>query len=164
MTRWLALCAAIALGATAPPASAQAAQQQRPLAVIAPNGAHALPPIDLPRRGASGNGKRDLFAPHSWAPPVRVPTKPKPPPELHGPPEPPPPPPPPPLALTYLGQLDVEGAATVFYLAQGDRVHAVSLGDTVDGVYRLLAVEGRQLELLYVPLNVKQLLPLGPPS
>ncbi|HEX9183725.1 MAG TPA: hypothetical protein VF876_10730 [Burkholderiales bacterium] len=144
-------------GSAAPPA---------PLAAIAPGGdaaragtqtAQADP--QLPRRSNTAS-KRDVFAPHSWAPPPAA--KPK-----AAPPPPPPPEPPAPtapaLTLVYLGQFDTAGAATVYYLAQGDRVFAVTAGETIDGVYRVLAPEGRSLALLYLPLNIKQLLPMGPP-
>ena len=73
---------------------------------------------------------------------------------------PPPPPQAPALTLVYLGQLEVQGEATVYYLAQGDRVFAVSVGDTINGTYKVLPPEGRALALLYLPLNIKQLLPI----
>ena len=137
-----------------------------PVATIAPGSAaaptgtrtaQADSQFEIPRRNA-GAGKRDVFAPHSWAPPPRPVVKPKPAPAA--PPPPPPPPSAPALTLVFLGQLQVAGEATVYYLAQGDRVHAVSVGDTIDDVYRVLAPEGRALALLYLPLNIKQLLPM----
>jgi len=32
--------------------------------------------------------------------------------------------------------------------------------DTINGLYRVLPPEGRALALLYLPLNIKQLLPI----
>lgn len=155
--------AAFALGATMPDRTAIADGERSPVAAIAPRDAQtAQAQIELPRRSAA-TGKRDVFAPHSWAPPPAPPAKPKPPPEPHGPPAPPPAPAPPPLALVYLGQLDVAGEPTVYYLAQGDRVHAVAVGDTIDGVYRLVEREPGGLALLYLPLNARQLLTLNRP-
>lgn len=139
----IAPVATIAPGSAAAPAGARTAQ--------------ADPQFEIPRRNASP-GKRDVFAPHSWAPPPRPAVKPKPAPAA--PPPPPPPPSAPALTLVFLGQLQVAGEATVYYLAQGNRVHAVFVGDTIDGVYRVLAPEGRALALLYLPLNIKQLLPM----
>jgi len=138
----MAPVAAIAPGSAAAPAGARTAQ--------------ADSQFENPRRNASP-GKRDVFAPHSWAPPRPV-VKPKPAPAA--PPPPPPPPSAPALTLVFLGQLQVAGEATVYYLAQGDRVHAVSVGDTIDGVYRVLAPEGQALTLQYLPLNIKQSLPM----
>lgn len=140
------------------------AQQERPVASIAPSDRIAPQArVDAPRRAAAGAPKRDVFAPHSWQPPAAPVAKPKPLPEFVGPPVPPPPPPPPPLAMVFLGQLDVAGEPTVYYLALGERVLAVSSGDEIDGMYRVLAPEGRSLALMYVPLNVKQLLPMNRP-
>jgi hypothetical protein len=153
-----AACALIALSALglqarhfAGAAEDGSAARPAPLAAIAPGGdaaragtqtAQADP--QLPRRNNTAS-KRDVFAPHSWAPPPAA--KPK----AAAPPPPPEPPAPtaPALTLVYLGQFDTAGAATVYYLAQGDRVFAVTAGETIDGVY----------------LNIKQLLPMGsPPS
>lgn len=159
---WLA-AGALALATALPGRTARAEGERGPVAAIAPRDAQtAQAQIELPRRAAS-TSKRDVFAPHTWTPPPVPPAKPKPPPELHGPPAPPPAPAPPPLTLVYLGQLDVPGEATVYYLAQGERVHAVALGDTIDGVWRLVEREPGGLALLYLPLNVRQLLSLNRP-
>lgn len=142
---------------------ARAADRGQPVASIAPSDLRtAQAQVEIPRRNGAA-GKRDAFAPHSWTPPAAA-AKPKPPPAPSAPPPPPPPPTAPALTLAYLGQLDVAGEPTVYYLAQADRVHAVSVGDTIDGVYRVLAAEGRALGLLYLPLNIKQLLPMNRPS
>ncbi len=145
-------------------APALRADETVPVAAIAPPGARTLQAqVDPPSRKAT-QGRRDVFAPHSWAPPVAPAAKPKPPGEFVGPPAPPPAPQAPPLAFVYLGELEVEGEPVVYYLAQGDRVFAVSPGDTIDGTYRLLARETGGLALLYLPLNVTQLLPVNRPS
>jgi len=148
---------------TPPPAAAPVA----PVATIAPGSgaleaqrhqtAQAQSLYEIPKRDRASS-KRDAFAPHSWTPPPRPVARPKPPPPP--PVAPPPPPQPPALSLVYLGQLEVEGEETVYYLAQGDRVFAVSVGDTINGVYRVLPPEGRAIALLYLPLNIKQLLPI----
>lgn len=149
----------------AAPSPAPAQDGGAPLAAIAPRGDRIQQvQADLVRGKPQASPRKDVFAPQTWAPPPAPQARPKPPPELHGPPAPPPPPPPPALTLVYLGELDVPGEPTVYYLAQGDRVHAVAVGDTIDGVYKVLAREGRALALLYLPLNVKQLLTLNRPS
>lgn len=138
-----------------------------PLATIAPGSealgaerrqtAQARSLYEIPKRDRAAS-KRDAFAPHSWTPPPKPVARPTPPPPP--PAAPPPPPQPPALTLVYLGQLEVAGEDTVYYLAQGERVFAVSVGDTINGLYRVLAPEGRALALLYLPLNIKQLLPI----
>jgi hypothetical protein len=146
--------------AAAPPVQAQA--PAKPLASVAPRGAQVQQAqADVTRAKPAAAPKRDVFAPHSWLPPPPPPPKPVPPVEIQGPPA---PPPPPPLTFAYLGQLDVQGEPTVYFLAHGERVLLVKIGDTIDGVYRLLAQEGSQLALVYLPLNAKQLLPLNRPQ
>lgn len=151
----LALAAVmLAAGRVAPASAADAA----PVAAIRPQAPVAQ--VDAPRR-KTGASKRDAFAPRSWAPPAAAPKAP-PVPEFRGPPEPPPlaAPEAPALPLAYLGQLDVEGEATTYYLALGERVHAVQVGGVINGTYQLLPPEGPALAFLYLPLNIKQMLPL----
>jgi len=162
MKRALLVAITLGLALVAPLRPGKAEEERGPVAAIAPPG-RIQAQVDVPRRKAAGS-KQDVFAPRSWAPPPAPPPKPAPVKEFVGPPEPPPAPQAPPLALVYIGQLDVEGEATVYYLAQGDRVHAVSVGDTINGVYEVLAPEGRALGLMYLPLKIKQLLPLNRPS
>lgn len=148
-------------------ADTNSAQAAAPVATIAPGSeaieaarrqtAQARSLYEIPKRDRAASS-RDVFAPHSWTPPPRPVARPKPPPPP--PAAPPPPPQPPALTLVYLGQLEVQGEDTVYYLAQGDRVFAVSVGDTINGVYRVLPPEGRAIALLYLPLNIKQLLPI----
>lgn len=159
--RFAVAAIAASLSAAAPAAHAD---DGRSVATVAPSATRtAQMQIDGARRNAA-TPKRDVFAPQSWTPPAPRPAQPKPPPEPHGPPPPPPAPSPPALTLVYLGQLDVPGEPTVYYLAQGARVIAVSIGDTIDGIYRVDAVEPDGLALVYVPLNVKQILSLNRPS
>lgn len=161
--RWFLELSPVVVAVLAAPFAGRACAQDAaaPVASIAPRSERLVQvQADTQRGGAAGAPKRDAFAPHSWAPPPAPVAKPKPPPELHGPP---PPPPPPPLALSYLGQLDIDGEPTVYYLAAGDRVFAVRLGDTIDGVYQLLARDGLRLTVMYLPLHAKQVLLLNPP-
>lgn len=143
----------------------------RPVKPARPPLALSLPSVQLAVDEASDPLKRppqsvprsNVFVPRSWAPPPPPPPKPVPPPEIHGPPPPPPPTPPPPLPFAYLGQLDIAGEQTVFYLTQGERVHAVKVGDVIDGTYRIEANEGGQLQLTYLPLKARQALALRRP-
>jgi hypothetical protein len=140
-----------------------------PVALSVPSLPSATPPAlhlaadsapDPLKRPPQAAPRRNVFAPQSWAPPPPPPAKVVPPPEMHGPPPPPPPTPPPPLPFAYLGQLDSPGERTVFYLSQGERVHAVSVGDTIDSTYKVEADDGGQLQFTYLPLKARQALAL----
>lgn len=75
---------------------------------------------------------------------------------------PPPPPTAPPLPFTYFGQYkDAGSAAMVVFLSRADRVYTVSEGDVIDGTYSVGPMTSGQLELTYLPLNVKQSLSTG---
>ena len=101
----------------------------------------------------------ELFASRSWQPPAPPPPKKV---EVAAPPPPPPEPPPaptaPPLPFTLLGAFEAVGAAPVFYLAQADKVHVVSAGDTINALYRVDALDARGLTLVYLPLGERQTL------
>lgn len=78
------------------------------------------------------------------------------------PPLPPPPPTAPPLPFSYFGQYKDEGStAMVIFLSNADRVYTVSEGDVIDGTYSVGPIASGQLELTYLPLNIKQSLNTG---
>ena len=60
-----------------------------------------------------------------------------------------------------MGKLESQGDATVFYLQEGERVHSVVVGDTINGTYKVEAVEKSVMELIYLPLGIKQTLSVG---
>jgi hypothetical protein len=97
-----------------------------------------------------------LFAQHSW---VVLPPLPK----LPPPPPPPPPPEPaaPPLPYAFMGSLAPAAGPPVFFLAQGDRVIDVRVGDRLDGVYQLESADSGQLVFVYLPLNIRQNITAG---
>lgn len=75
---------------------------------------------------------------------------------------PPPPPAAPPLPFTYFGQYkDAGSAAMVVFLSKADRVYTVSEGDVIEGTYSVGPITSGQLELTYLPLNIKQSLNMG---
>jgi hypothetical protein len=78
------------------------------------------------------------------------------------PPKPGPPPKPvaPPLPFTFMGRYD-DAAKAVVMLVKGDRLYTVSVGDVIDGTYRIDRITDRSIELIYLPLNEKQALPTG---
>jgi hypothetical protein len=112
--------------------------------------------IDLLQRRAQERAARDVFAAHSWQPPPPPPAQPK----LEPPPPPPPPDPPaaPPLPFTFLGAFESAGGKQVFYLVEGDRVHAVSAGETLSELYSIEAVDADGMVLVYLPLKIRQTL------
>ena len=118
----------------------------------------ARPPASLPAPLAASRvvapaHAADLFATHSWyvAPP------PPPPPA----PVAPPPPTAPPFPYTYVGSFTPAGEPPVFFIAHGDRVLDVRVGDDVDGVYAFETADVGQLVFNYLPLNVRQTVPTG---
>jgi hypothetical protein len=94
-----------------------------------------------------------LFAQHSWyvLPPAPPPAAPPPPPAPSAPPFP----------YTCIGSFAPDGHAPVYFLAQGDRVVDAHVGDRLDGVYQFESADGGQLTFVYLPLDVRQTLPLG---
>jgi hypothetical protein len=79
------------------------------------------------------------------------------------PPKPPPPPPPPtapPLPFSFLGRYE-EGNTLIILLVKGDRIYTVSEGEVIDNTYRVERLTGGQLELTYLPLNIKQTISTG---
>jgi hypothetical protein len=63
------------------------------------------------------------------------------------------------MPYSFLGRLD-DGTAKVF-LQRGERLYAVSVGDVIDGQYRLERVDPAQLVLVYLPLNIPQTITIG---
>lgn len=94
----------------------------------------------------------DLFKGFSWYVP---------------PPPPPAPPPPPPvkptapqLPFAYLGQY-LDGNRQLILLARGDRVVTVTIGEVIDGTYKVQDLTGDKLTFVYLPLATSQTLSTG---
>lgn len=145
------------------------------LAIVVPGGAafaqaasaasaSSLDTRRLNTRAAPTGTPLDAFAPRSWA---------RPPPPLPAPApvaavEAPPPPPPqaPPLPFKYLGRLEEAPGATRWYLLAGERLVVASVGDEIDGRYRVDGVSADQpllLRFTYLPLAQAQTLAIGVP-
>jgi hypothetical protein len=60
-----------------------------------------------------------------------------------------------------MGKLETAGEPTVYYLQEGDKVHAVVVGDTVNTNYRIESVSNGVMEFTYLPLKTKQTLSVG---
>ena len=156
---WLAIGAAAAAAVTlAPPEPSEAPE------VVAASPARAdNPPVSgrlagLPEREEIGKRRGEIFAARSFAPPP--PVKPEPAPAAAAAP-----PVPPPMPYRVAGRVS-RGGKTEVVLARGDAVLPVHVGDTLDGGYRVEAIEPDRVTLLYVPLDTRHSLPvvstLGP--
>lgn len=95
----------------------------------------------------------NVFKAMSWyVPPPPPPPKP--------PPPPPPPPTAPPLPFSFMGRYEEDGKRIIL-LVRGDRIYTVAEGEVIDNVYRVEGLTGGQLELTYLPLNIKQTISAG---
>lgn len=85
---------------------------------------------------------------------------PPPPPRPQSKPVSPPPPTAPPMPFSFMGRYE-EGGGRIILLVRGDRIYAVSEGDVIDNTYRVERLAGGQLELTYLPLDIKQTISAG---
>lgn len=134
-------------GAIAPGASAAAGGSSSAVLSL-----ENLPRLTLPER------QHDLFSKKSWAPP---PPPPPPTPQRAAAPSPPPKPTAPPLPFAYMGVLEEEQTKPIYFLSAGEKVYAVSAGETLDATYRIDGMRGGQLMITYLPLNMQQSLSLS---
>jgi hypothetical protein len=146
-------------------AEAVAGPAQRTRRTAEATTAQRAPALDLQRlqRAPGLDPDGDPFGPHSFRPP---------PPKLkalsaqaaaeamQAPP--PPPPQAPPLPFIYMGRLSEERNTTVF-LAMGDRNLVVKPGDLIDNMYKVEEVGDSGVVLTYLPMNLRQTLPIGTP-
>jgi hypothetical protein len=58
-----------------------------------------------------------------------------------------------------MGRID-DGKPKVF-LQRGERLYTVSVGDVIDGQYRLERIDANQLLLTYLPMNAQQTITIG---
>jgi len=108
--------------------------------------------IDFPQRRVAVHEGASLFTGHSWYVP------PPPPPAATA--APPPAPTAPPLPFAFLGSYGPSGGGAVYYLVRGDQVLDVKVGDIVDGVYSIDAMQDDELLITYLPLKQRQALSL----
>lgn len=117
-----------------------------------------LPRVELERlQLQKGTAETDpaassAFKAVSWY----VPPPPPPPPK----PLPPPPPTAPPMPFSFMGRYE-DGEKRIILLVKGDRIYTVSEGEVIDNTYRVERLTAGQLELTYLPLNIKQTISTG---
>ena len=104
----------------------------------------------LPRRKLDAQ-EREAFAAHRWLPPPPPPVAPAPPPKPMAPP----------LPYRFVGKSKTEAGWSVF-LARGEQTHIAIANTTLEGTYRIAAIQPPVLKLLYLPLNQEQTLDIGP--
>jgi len=120
-----------------------------------------LPHVELERlQQQDAPAKTDTAASHvfkaiSWYVPP-PPPPPRPPPK----PLPPPPPTAPPMPFSFMGRYEEDGNRIIL-LIKGERIYTVSEGEVIDNTYRVGRLTSGQLELTYLPLDIKQTISAG---
>lgn len=104
------------------------------------------------RRAPAQSGIGNAFGVTSWYVP--------PPPPPPAPPAPPPVPTAPPLPFSYLGRYE-DAPTQLAILVKGERMYTVASGDVIEGTYRVERVAPGMVELIYLPLNIRQTLGTG---
>jgi hypothetical protein len=156
---WISFAAAAAAGAYVlwPPPG------QAPSDVVASkSGASALPEASVPGGGFAalppreiiGRQRGDAFAARSWAPATPPPAAPR----AAGPvaaarPA------PPPMPYRVAGQV-AQGEGAEVVLAKGDAIFTVREGELLEGGYRVESIGPDSVTLFYVPLGLREKLPL----
>jgi hypothetical protein len=153
---------ALALAAAAVLASVVAGRESEQPAAPAPSGVRAQPPgparapaldldLEIVKREARRETISDLFVPRSWEPALapaapgakqRASVA-------------------PPLPFTYLGRL-LDGDRTSVFLARGAQTYSVEPGQRIDDSYRLEQATAAELTFTYLPLGIRQALPIPP--
>ena len=152
----IALTAASGKSRQPPDEPALPTKNSAPIAPKQP--AQPLPRVELERLqlqkgpAETNPATSNAFKAVSWY----VPPPPPPPPK----PLPPPPPTAPPMPFSFMGRYE-DGQRLIILLVKGDRVYTVSVGDVIDNTYRVDRLAVGQLELTYLPLNIKQTISTG---
>jgi hypothetical protein len=60
-----------------------------------------------------------------------------------------------------MGRMTDDPTRPVFFLVKGDELYNVKVGDVIEATYRIDSVAGSSLRLIYLPLDIAQLLPMG---
>ncbi len=121
------------------------------------NAASSAPPaqdgaiLELTPRRKLDAQEREAFAAHRWLPPPPPPAAPVPPPKPVAPP----------LPYRFVGKSKTEAGWSVF-LARGETTHIALANTTLEGTYRIAAIQPPVMTLLYLPLNQEQTLNIGP--
>jgi len=154
---WLVIAGAAAVAASfapapTPPAREVATTTTKPSPAV--EGAAPAGLAALPERESIGRPRGDAFAARSWAPPAPPPAAPRAPARVAAPR-----PVVPPMPYRVAGQV-VHGEGAQVVLAKGDTILTVREGEMLEGGYRVESIGPDGVTLLYVPLGVRENLPL----
>ncbi|MCM2321569.1 MAG: hypothetical protein NDI93_19900 [Pseudomonas sp.] len=114
-----------------------------------------LPAASAPGGAPPGGG---LFSAHSWRvapPPAPAPAWTPPPPVAAAPPA-----GAPALPFEFIGKMDDAERLRVFLL-RDEKIYTVTVGEVIDGTYRVERIADSEMVLTYLPLNVRQTLSVG---
>lgn len=67
----------------------------------------------------------------------------------------------PPLPFQFAGKVDLGDGKVMLYLSKGNESFSLSAGDKFDSDYRLVGIENGKVAIEYLPLEVKQYLPVS---
>lgn len=156
--RWIAVATTLSAPAiywflSAPIGGQAPSQMQAPIP-----GSSVRPLETTPAVGAASslakhvNARVDLFAPRTWEPPpppvVAVPVQ-------QALPQ------APPLPFKFFGRIQDPGQAPSFILSRGAEMITVRVGDRIEPAYLVDKFDGKQLHLVYVPMNIRQTIFVG---
>ena len=117
--------------------------------------APALAPAALPpaRAAIDVGSAADTFKARSWLPPP-----PPPPAAVAAASAPPPPPSAPPLPFRFVGMLELKSDRPTAFLARGEALNVVRVGDVIDDTYRIESLSPAKVVVTYLPLKQQQTL------
>ena len=123
------------------PAPRPPAPSTATVTLMASNAAESELTVKLSERSRSiPKSTTDLFTSSSWLPP------------------PPAAPVAPPLPFVFVGMLERGTAKPEAFIAKGDALFVVSVGDTIDTSYRIDSLTADAVVMTYLPLNTRQTL------
>jgi hypothetical protein len=108
-------------------------------------------PLVLPDRPTLGEPAGALFGARSWQPPPAKVTA-----AASAPVA-------PPMPYRFAGRVLHDGKLQVF-LSKGDTAIPAKQGETIEGGYRVESIEADRITLLYLPLNLKESVPIAGPA
>jgi hypothetical protein len=135
-----------AAASTGAPSAAPTAEGVPPAAATTP----AAP--SLPTRNKFESAAKDPFTARGWLPPPPPP----PPPAAEAPAPPPPPPTAPPVPFRFVGLLEEKSSKPAAFIAKGDALYVVHVGDVVESTYRVESFNSAQVVVTYLPLQQRQ--------
>jgi hypothetical protein len=135
--------------ATSDPSRSEAGPSQAAPAAAAAPAAPNLPTRSRIQQSAS----KDPFAARGWLPP---PPPPAPAPVVTVDATPPPPPMAPPVPFKFVGLIEEKAAKPAAFIAKGDALFVVHVGDVVESLYRVESFNSAQVVVTYLPLQQRQ--------